>query len=74
MKKTTKKEQNPKFMLKGISQDDGKPFKREIFSLNEVKEVGDYTFITQEITEFNGFPKNNSNNNKCLCCVHNRWV
>ena len=43
-------------MLKGIQQDNGEPFKREIHSLDEVRESGTYTLIGKNVSSEEGLP------------------
>lgn len=46
----------PKLMLKGISQENGTAFKREIHTLDEVRESGTYTLVGNNATEDDGLP------------------
>lgn len=45
-----------KLILKGISEESGQPFKREIRTLDEVRESGQYTLVGYNVTENEGLP------------------
>ena len=45
-----------KLILKGISEENGQPFKREIRTLDEVRESGQYTLIGYNVSEEEGLP------------------
>lgn len=46
----------PKLMLKGISQENGTAFKREIRTLDEVRESGIYLLVGNDVGENKGLP------------------
>lgn len=46
----------PKLMLKGISQENGTTFKREIRTLDEVRESGIYLLVGNDVDENKGLP------------------
>lgn len=45
-----------KLILKGISEESGQPFKREIRTLDEVRESGQYTLVGYNVSEDEGLP------------------
>lgn len=45
-----------KLILKGISEESGQPFKREIRTLDEVRESGQYTLVGYNVSEEEGLP------------------
>ena len=55
-------------MLRGISEDDGMPFIKEIHSLDEVRKTGNYLVIGRDVSVANGLPVIKGKTGKCFCC------
>ena len=59
----------PKLMLKGISEESGAPFSKEIHTLDEVKSSGSYRVIGRYVsTAANGLPLILGKKHDCFCC------
>ena len=55
-------------ILKGVSEDTGKPFIKEIHSLNEVRQSGNYIVVARNLSGEYGLPAINGKTKKCFCC------
>lgn len=57
-----------KLMLKGLSEDTGAPFTKEVHTLDEVKSCGNYTVIGRNVSTANGLPAISGKKHNCFCC------
>ena len=56
-----------KLFLKGV-EDSGEPFTKEIHSLDEVKDSGNYTVVGRNLSTANGMPNVVGKTENCFCC------
>lgn len=56
-----------KLLLKGV-EDSGEPFTKEIHSLDEVKDSGNYTVVGRNLSTANGMPNVVGKTENCFCC------
>ena len=61
-------EKRTRLTLKGIDESTGKPFIKEIHSLDEVKKSGCYTVIARDASTQEGMPKITDKTSRCFCC------
>ena len=57
-----------KLMLKGLSEETGAPFTKEVHTLDEVKSCGNYTVIGRNVSTANGLPAISGKKHNCFCC------
>ena len=65
-KKSMKK--NQKLILKGIAEDSGQSFIKEVRSLDEIKKSGSYVVVGHKVSAQNGFPEIKGKSTDCFCC------
>lgn len=56
-----------KLLLKGV-EDSGEPLTKEIHSLDEVKDSGNYTVVGRNLSTANGMPNVVGKTENCFCC------
>lgn len=57
-----------KLMLKGISEESGQPFSKEIHHLDEVKSCGNYIVVGRNVSTADGLPPISDKSNDYFCC------